>query len=68
MSPTSARTGRCTEVGLLNIYPVIIITNSLLLLAGCDGCLNWFNMGFGYSGLNTDPKDIGYTPEGKDKV
>ena len=25
-------------------------------------------MGFGYSGLNTDPKNIGYTAEGKDKV
>ena len=37
-------------------------------MAGCDGCLNWFNMGFGCSGLNTDPKEIGYTPEGKDKV
>ena len=42
--------------------------NIINLMAGCDGCLNWFNMGFGYSGLNTDPKEIGYTPEGKDKV
>ena len=55
-------------------YLHFISTLSVLLLeyynlmAGCDGCLNWFNMGFGYSGLNTDPKEIGYTPEGKEKV